>query len=218
MPLKIKTLTISYFLIFFLGLNELAFSQHFTTANNKMNVLFIGVDNPISVTVEGYSSNDIDIAMDSAIIVSLGGGSYNIIPKLAGLQSLRIFGNKVGERKIIGEYKFRVKYLPDPIARIGGKNCWGCNPFKANLGMVAALDNFDFDARFVIDSFTVTILNKKTNTIVFSAKNIGANFSPQVKSAFGKAYPGDKVYFDDIYVHGPDNRERHINSVTITLL
>ena len=210
--LKKWAVTISFLFI----LKGMIYGQHFTTANNKMNVMYIGVDNPVAAMVEGYRCDQINIVMDSAQITPLGGCRYNINPKLPGLQSLKIFVETNGVEKLIDQYQFRVKYIPDAVCDAYEKNFMFIKVLKSTKDLYAILDYLNVNSKWVVDSFRVEIYDKKINT--FSVINKGATFSQDILAAFNKTAPGNRIFFEDIDVRGPDNRKRVLMSIIFTLL
>jgi hypothetical protein len=49
------------FLLITLICCNILLAQHVTVANTKMNILYVGIDNPISITVENYDCDDLVI-------------------------------------------------------------------------------------------------------------------------------------------------------------
>jgi len=114
----------------------------------------------------------------------------------------------------------RVKYIPDPVAEVGGKGSgqMPVNIFKAQLGVVASLKGFDFDARFVVQSFTFSMLPKRGEYIgPFAVKGPLFKGNTQVMQAIDRARPGDKVFIEDIKALGPDKRPRLLNTIVLSL-
>ena len=84
--------------------------------------------------------------------------------------------------------------------------------FKAQQGVAAVLDGFDFDAKCEIESFEVYRQAKRADAV--SMKNTGARFSG-ARQLVDMAVPGDLFYFDEIKARCPgDAAGRKINSMT----
>ena len=82
--------------------------------------------------------------------------------------------------------------------------------------ILARLDNFDFDAKFVVTSFTVTYLPRRGEPEEASSSTqylTGPNAAPSVAAIMAKLKPGDKVFFENIKAIGPDKTSRLIGSV-----
>lgn len=70
--------------------------------------------------------------------------------------------------------------------------------FKAQLGLIAWLDNFDFDAKCLIDSYTLYYTAKRKDPIVLKAK--GGKFKGMVNKIIKQAASGDQYTFTDVKV------------------
>lgn len=181
---------------------------------DKMNVLFYGVDNPITIG----TPVDIDKVKISIINGTIVKGtdtstiSYNRIvrPSAVGKNTKIIIEiNGVKET-----FEYRVKRLPDPVFKIGsGKSKMPNVEIQSQSFCRAELDYFDFDVEF----------NVKSATVYFSGENfpnplmanlIGNDLSP-LKSYIQKCGPGSTVTFDNIKVQGPDGI-RTIDSKSFT--
>ncbi|MBL7826810.1 MAG: hypothetical protein JNJ57_09275, partial [Saprospiraceae bacterium] len=180
---------------------------------DKMNVFYIGVDNPISVSAAGVSSNDVRVTGSGAGI-SLspsGGGKFIVKVTTPGEATLTVSGGGASQT-----FQYRVKRIPDPNPRLGGnpKNKggqMGNGEFKAQGGVAALLEGFDFDAKCDVVGFEVTYLPKRQDPI--TAVNNGARWSSQVADYIQKAKPGDSYFFDDVKCKCPgDIAARNIGS------
>jgi gliding motility-associated protein GldM len=181
---------------------------------DKMNVFYIGVPNPISVSAAGVSSNEVKVS-GSGGGISLqdnGGGKYTVNVTTPGDASLTVSGGGASQT-----FQYRVKRIPDPNPRLGGnpKNKGGVMPngeFKAQGGIAALLENFDFDAKCDVVGFEVTYLPKRQDPI--TAQNVGARWNPQVAEYINKAKPGDSYFFDDVKCKCPgDAAARNIGGL-----
>jgi gliding motility-associated protein GldM len=189
---------------------------------DKMNVFYIGVPNPITVSAAGYSLEDINILIPGAKITpGEKKGQYSIMMDKPGNITATITAKDGTATKEVGAMPIRVKFIPDPVARIGGKSQGGLatNIFKVQQGVVAALDGFDFDARFQVTSFQFSVLPKRGELIgPFSATTALFSSNKQIEEAIKRCKPGDRVYFEEIKARGPDGRSRTLNNVSFLLL
>ena len=111
-----------------------------------------------------------------------------------------------------------MKLIPNPIAKVSGQPGGRINAgvWKAQQGVVADLENFDFDAKFEVISYSVFYLPKREDPV--QLPNGGAYFTAPVKGVIGKIKPGDTVYFEDIKVKGPDGTTRKIPSIVFKIV
>src|SRR5690606_26873384 len=92
---------------------------------DKMNVFYIGVPNPITVSAAGYSLQDISVAIDGAEVTAnseLGIGHYIVKASKPGNVMANINARTEGGVKKVGAMEVRVKYIPDPVAEVAGKS------------------------------------------------------------------------------------------------
>src|SRR5699024_1696374 len=122
---------------------------------DKMNVLYVGVDNPLSITAAGISSNELQVSASGAgiNITRTGTGKYNATVSQQGEARITLSGGGLAPTS----YDFRTKIIPDPIPTLSGKHGGniGNGEFKAQRALIPQLENFDFDARCEILSYTL---------------------------------------------------------------
>ncbi|MBS1773550.1 MAG: gliding motility protein GldM [Bacteroidetes bacterium] len=189
---------------------------------DKMNVFYIGVPNPVTVSAAGYSLEDVSLNIPGANVTAGDAkGKFNIMVTTPGKIMADIMAKTADHGvKRVGGQEIRVKRIPDPVARVGGVSSAPIftNVFKAQIGVLAALDNFDFDARFVVTAFQFSVVPKRGEAIG-PYPVTGAKFenSKQVLEAIARCKPGDKVFIDEIKAVGPDRTTRSLNAIALTL-
>lgn len=184
-----------------------------TVSADKMNVFYIGVDNPVSIVAAGISSNKLNVSMTGG---NMSGSGTNRIVKVSspGEATITVSGDGLAATN----FKFRVKRIPDPIARLGNNDSgsMASGEFKAQGGVGAWLDNFDFEAKCSIEGFVMTRVAKRQDPV--DATNSGARFSGQAATLIGMAAPGDIFYFENIRARCPgDAAARKINSLVFKI-
>lgn len=185
-------------------------------AADKMNVFYIGVDNPISVSAAGVSTNELK--------VSGSGGGISLTPSGTGKYTVNV--SQPGEAKIIvsggglttTNFDFRVKRIPDPTPRLGNLNGGSVanGTFKAQGGLIAWLDDFDFDARCEIQGYKLVRVPKRQDAI--EVVNGGAKYVSAAERLAQAAAPGDIYYFEDIKARCPgDKAGRSLPSIAFQI-
>ncbi len=183
---------------------------------DKMNVLYIGVTNPISVSAPGTPTNKIKVSMTGGSI-SGSGGKYNVKVSSPGTARISVSAEVApGKTQTLSTTEFRVKRIPDPIAQFAGKTggAMATVAIKAQNAIFAKLDNFDFDASFRVTKFSLIIAKPRADAIVLSTS--GGKLSSAMKSALNGITPGSRVIFDNIIAVGPDGTPRQLNAVALT--
>jgi len=179
---------------------------------DKMNVLYIGVPNPVSVSAPGVAKESIHVSMSGGEL-SGSGGHYIASVKSIGTAKLTVTGEK---GQVLGSTEFRVKRIPPPKAVFAGKS--GGSTSSANIKgqdrIFAKLENFDFDARFNITHFTLVLVKPRQDAIIVSGS--GNVLSANMHNALNSVSPGSTVVFRDIVAVGPDGIQQEIDPIVLT--
>jgi len=197
---------------------------------DKMNVFYIGVDNPVTIAAAGYSIEDVSLEIPGAIVKpddAAGKGHYLInVDKVGDVMASIVANTKeAGKKTVNTPLKIRVKKIPNPIASLGGKfgGVFPINQFKIQIAPAAILEGFDFEAKFLVTGFTYSTQPRSGDyrgpvTVHTSG---GARFTdkPEIKKFMDQAKVGDKIFIEDIHVVGPDKKERVLpGSLLFTLI
>jgi len=181
-----------------------------------MNVFYIGVDNPVSVSASGVSSNDLSVRASGCTIkaTSRTNGKYLVTATKPGEAKIVLSGGGLPSTT----FDFRIKRIPDPVARLSKSSggAMGNGEFKAQGGVGAFLDNFDFDAKCAIQGFTLVYVAARQDPV--EVINAGARYNAASRRLVNEAKPGDIYYFDDVKARCPgDNVGRPINSMVFKI-
>jgi len=182
----------------------------------KMNVLYIGVPNPIDISVSGFREDQIRAGISQGTLSKSGSGYIAQVrnPGKAVI-TVSVSDDKGGSRSM-GNMEFRVRRVPNPVPKVA--NLQGGNIAKSLLltqtGVVADLENFDFDLRFNISSFTVSATIRGFQE---TATATSARFTPQQLAIIQKVPIGQSIYIEDVRAAGPDGTVRNIGTIKFTL-
>ncbi len=188
---------------------------------DKMNVFYIGVDNPVTISVTGMTSDKVSASLTGGMgtIKKVNGSEYIVNVNKVGDTEVAVTGvGPDGKSKQLDSKKFRVKRVPDPIAKVG-TSAGGKVPaaqFKVQRGVVPVLEDFVFDIKFVVVSFEITYAAKRQDLITKKATS-GA-FTAEMIELLNRAKPGDVFYLDEVRVKGPDGQIRKLPSIAYTLI
>lgn len=185
-----------------------------TTSADKMNVFYLGVDNPFSVSAAGVPSKDVRVTSNDVFLEKTRNGKFNVKPSKVGHAKIVVSGGGLEPT----EFMYRVKRIPDPAIRLGrqGENSMSPGKIKAYQGLLAILENFDFDAKCKVVSFEVTRVPKKGDAAV--VKNSGGRFTSQAKNLINNATFGDTYFFDQVKAKCPgDKVSRKLNGLIIKI-
>ncbi|MFD0765499.1 gliding motility protein GldM [Mucilaginibacter lutimaris] len=178
---------------------------------DKMNVLYIGVPNPLSISAPGVPKESIKVSMSGGS-VSGSNGHYTATVNSIGTAKVTVLGEK---GMVLGASEFRVKRIPDPKAMFAGKS--GGKTSAANIRaqdrLFAKLDNFEFDAKFNVTRFNLIIIKPRQDAV--SLTTTGGELSGAMRSAMAGVTPGTTVVFQDIVAVGPDGTQRGLDAIVL---
>lgn len=183
---------------------------------DKMNVFYIGVDNPLSVSAAGVSSNDLRVSISGGGGKIKKTGSNNFMVNVAQeTQNCKI---NVSGGGLQATKTFRVKRIPDPVPQLGSleEGNIKAGTFKAQGGVLAILKNFDFEARCNIVGFEFVYQPKGADVIPVT--NRGGRYGDQASRLAERAKIGDTYYMRNIRAKCPgDQITRKIGSMIFSI-
>jgi hypothetical protein len=180
----------------------------------KMNVFYIGVDNPIAVSMCSVKPQDTEVSITGGTLTPSGRpGSY--IVRVSGGTESTINVLQRGNNMNLSSYKFRVKRVPDPVTYFGsikGDGLMTKAELQSQSGIFPRMENFDFDLRFTVASFQMSAL---VDGAWKDCQANGPGITPEMKSIMTTVKTGDKVIFQNVTVKGPDGTIRKIPGVVV---
>ncbi len=200
------------------------FEQKYTVAApavavspEKMNVFYIGVDNPVAVSAAGIAPGNLIVSgSGGGITVKPAGNGKYIVKATSETKEgkINVASNAGGTVKPQGSAVFRVRRIPNPITMIGGKSGGEIKRMDASSinAVVAKLENFEFEANFKVISFEFTAI---VNGQPVFGSNKGPGMTQEMKTALSRVKTGSKIYIDNVQAVGPDGVTRNIPGVTL---
>lgn len=148
---------------------------------DRMNVLYIGIDNPVSIAASGGGDEKIAISIKGGggSLTKFGNGKWVI--KVTKPTDDCIITLSFEERPVAG-FQYRVRQLPLPVGTVGGNTSGDTvlvGAFRAQTGVGAHHTGVPIDVDYEVIGYTVNILNE--NGEVKSVSNQGAYFNEAVK-------------------------------------
>jgi gliding motility-associated protein GldM len=174
-----------------------------TIAATEMNLLYKGIDNPMSISVPGFSSADVKISAPGIQLKSLGGGNYNakVPASTNGEVTISASVTKDGVTRRVGSQKFRVRSLPQPTAQLGGIPNDGLPKGKASVvaqtSLLATMGaGFAYNLQYRVTGFKLIVAYKRKPPRMASGS--GSVLTGEMKSLIRSAGPGDRILFEGI--------------------
>ncbi|GAB2836041.1 gliding motility protein GldM [Ferruginibacter profundus] len=176
---------------------------------DKMNVFYIGVDNP--VTISSGSGWDKTTVTPSGCTISGSGSNRTVKVSAVGMASITVSADGKTSK-----FDFRCKRIPDPIFKVGsGKVRMPSVEFKTQSYCRAELENFDFEAKYSITGATVYFSGANFPSPV-GPLALTSNSIEGLRQYITRCGPGSVVTFENIKVVGPDG-SRVIEGKSIAL-
>ncbi|MBB68638.1 MAG: gliding motility protein GldM [Flavobacteriaceae bacterium] len=166
-----------------------------SVAADKMNVLYRGLENPMTISFAGVSDNNVSVSApglrkagaQGKYIINPPSGSQNLIVSVVATLD---DGTKVNSKK-----SFRIKNIPNPVGKIAGKS----GSIKLNKRdvttsrLLADFGDFVYDLNPTVSAFDLTVLGE---TITVS----GNRLNPAAKALINNAPRRSLVIIDNIKV------------------
>lgn len=176
---------------------------------SKMNVVYLGVDNPVKIAIEGHSYEDIEVSVPWNGDITGENGNYIIRPEKSGFLMVEV---KLKD-KILSKHEYHVKSIPDPIAKVNGKK--GGEVPKIILLAVMGVEAYTENSfRFQVVEFVIRVAGKTANN---SLRSYSYKITPEQRDLLRKLNSGDIVYFEDIKAAGPGGITRILSPLKFTI-
>jgi gliding motility-associated protein GldM len=185
---------------------------------DKMNVLYIGLQNPISVSAGGVPSEKVSASISGGSLSRTGTGQYSAVVSSPGKTTITVSAEIDGKVKVLGSKEFRIKYIPDPALKVGMSKgpSMKAAEFKVQGGLRADLEDFVFEnVKYEVMSYRVGIEGKGRDYVEADANS--AYFPSSIMGAIRALRPGDVVYFDNVRVKGPDGKVRDMSNINFKI-
>ena len=186
-----------------------------------MNVLYVGIDNPIDISVPGVASNLIQASMSNGRIrrgrVKGYRGEWAASPENVGQKaSINVSATINGERMRFPPYEFRVQRIPDPVAKFAGmtEGTVAKNVALAQPGVFAVLEEFLFDLEYRVTQFTVSIQQRGFDR---SETSNSARLTQEQRDLIESLNRGQKMSIINIRAIAPDKSTRRLPPIILTI-
>lgn len=197
-----------------------------TVSATMMNVLYAGINNPISIAVPGIPSTAITATMTNGSLTR-SGENWIAHPAKIGAEAVVTVNAMVdGRAQTVGTTKFRVRKLPDPTPYIAYRDANGnIERYKgqgrgfskalllASPGIDAAIDDDLLNVDYRVLSFETIFFDSMGNAIPEVSN--GSQFSQRQKDSFRRLQRGKRFYISRVKAIGPDGITRTISPMEV---
>jgi gliding motility-associated protein GldM len=183
----------------------------------KMNVLYIGIDNPLAVSAPGIALNKLHLSMSGGSVTQDKPGHFIADVTALGTATASVSGEvSPGKTMSLGSSIFRVKRIPPPEAEFAGSG--GGSVSAVNLRgenyIFAKLENFEFDVKFQITHFTMSVYKPRQDVFPITGNNY--QLTGAMHTALNQVVPGCTVVFSNILATGPKNTQYSLKPIVLT--
>jgi gliding motility-associated protein GldM len=180
---------------------------------DKMNVVYRGIENPITVSMPGVPGNKVNASAPG--LSKVQGSQYVMVPKTGTEVKINVVGEIDGE-KFPSSATFRIKSLPRPTPTVRGQvQDGGAIPMPINALKVsligATFENFDFDISPVVKRFSLSIPGQPSIEIN------GDRLNKKAQDLLDLARAGDIVQIFDIKADVPGVNVKNMPAILVQL-
>ena len=175
---------------------------------DKMNVVYRGVSNPITISIPGIPDNN--VSASAAGLTKQSGSKYAMNPGTGRTVSITASGKLPDGQMIKTSSEFRIKDIPRPSGSVRGES-GSAKMGKNNLEIStigALLEDFDFDLNLAVSGFKFKVPGQPTVDVN------GNKLDARAKSALKRASRGDAVQIFDIEAYITNNKGYKLKKVS----
>lgn len=184
----------------------------------------VGFENFLLAASPSYRNADIHLSTDNGTIRKDAAGAFRLVPFRADTTAtITGYCIRGKDTLVLGRSVFLVRGLSGAFYHHHN----GIAPtfFPQEMaGKERLSDLIDFmgwgwhDAPdFTLTSFVCEVKFAATQTMSEGLPAYGDRFTPAMQALFAKLRPGDRVFFDDIKVKGPDGKTRNLGTLTVII-
>ena len=173
-----------------------------TVAADKMNVLYSGIENPVSISAP-VDPAKLNLSMPGCNAVSNGGGKYTVtVPAslIGRTVTATVSSNDGSGSKVMGTSEFRVKSVPDPRPFLGANISGGRRTkaeITANPVLIADMGkDFVYDLRWTVTSYKAVFIIRNVEDPPIAIA--GNRFTDDLTRKINAATAGTVILFTDI--------------------
>ncbi|MCW5518023.1 gliding motility protein GldM [Muriicola sp. Z0-33] len=181
-------------------------------AADKMNVVYRGVSNPMSISIPGIPNNKVTASAPG--LSKRSGSKYVMNPGKGRTVTISARGTLPDGQPVSSSTEFRIKDIPRPSGTVRGEANSSKMP-KRNLEVStigALLEDFDFDLNLAISGFKFKVPGQPTVSVK------GNKLDARAKSALKRAKRGDAVQIFDINAYITNNKTYKLKKVSPVLV
>jgi gliding motility-associated protein GldM len=184
-----------------------------TVSADKMNVVYRGLDNPMSVSAPGFTNEHTKVSVSGGgRLSSKGGGKFVYNPPKGNVRKVKFNVSGVkddGTTVAMGSQEFRVLGVPSAIIKVAGVNDGKISgaAIASMPVLTATMEKFAFDLKYRVASYDIMVFSNRGNSLVnesVRSNRIPNNALKKIK----KAPRGSILTISNVKIVGPDGTKR----------
>lgn len=165
-----------------------------TIAAEKMNVVYLGLDNPISASFAGIPSDKVSVSASNGALKKISNGRYMLKPAAGTSVTITATGTLPDGKTVSDKQVFRIKQIPKPTGTIRGETSAKGPIDNLMISSVGAvMQDFEFDVDLVTTGFTIVFPNN-----LGSVRVNGTKLNEEARRKASRLRSGDIVIIKDI--------------------
>ncbi len=193
-----------------------------TVSADNMNVVYYGLENPISVSVPGIATDKTTVSVTNGTLINKGNGKYVLKPStMSGKADVTVYATtEDGQKRNMGTMTFRIKQVPKPLLKFAGLTTNGSVPkniIENQAGLIAEYDNFVFlsPIQAKVTSFKMVIIGPNGTEDYDSKDNL---ITGAMKTRIKRLKKNERIFFEDVKSVGPSGIKESLTGLTIKVI
>ncbi len=190
------------------GPREVKMEKGLLLSADKMNVMYRGLENPVSGSILGADNSKLSLSAPGASVKSTGAGKWIVTPSSGNTVKLTLSGTDPYGKTVSQVFEYRIKNVPPPQGQMRGQNVLSMPASSVpNQTVQAAIPDFDFPVSFTVNQFMVKVPGRAALLIKGSSLDEAAGLVKNLRT-------GDVVYIFDIKATATGLGNQGIKNIT----
>ena len=165
------------------GPQEVKLEKGLLLSADKMNVMYRGLENPVSGSILGADNSKLSLSAPGAVVRSNGAGKWIVKPQAGNTVKLTLSGTNPSGQSVSQVFEYRIKNVPPPQGQMRGQNVLTMPASSIqNQTVQAAIPDFDFPVTFTVTEFMVRIPGRAAMLVKGNSLSDAAGLLKNVRS------------------------------------
>jgi len=190
-----------------------------TVSADNMNVVYYGLENPISVSLPGIANEKTHITVANGTLINKGNGKFILKPSvMSGNVDVTVYATTdKGEKRNMGTMTFRIKQVPKPLLKFGGLTASGSlskSVIETQMGVIAEYNGFVFQSpiQAKVTAFKITIIGPGGIEEYESKNNL---ITEDMRRRIKQLKKNERILFEDVKAVGPTGTVESLSGFSV---